>query len=499
MRYVQLPGSPEVGTSLSSFGSPTSNSNGNGSNSTSSAAVLGLPASFSSPIGDLTRRRPRPFVTVVVIASAGLLVLLACVSFGVDTTVLGTDLSAQLSQLSRRPSFLSSHSSTSTSSQLATFKSWDYYSKYGSLQLDRKNKRLSQHEKARFVPVEIQERIVTDQEQHKGAKSSSKNRVNVLDPEVRLEDGFDELVNYHKAVKGDIEAAKALSYLNGKTVLLIGDSVDRFANDFLCEKLLPNSTLSYRYMHKDAGSLAKIEKPDMYHDYFAEPHLCEVSGSDGEDTLFNFKIYSLLFYGVTGEEQEWRFKDQTREPRVYDGKIKMFKEALDGVGLAKPDLIITHSILWDLGLANTRDARAEAPHIEALDLSFVEEFKDKTVALMDLLNELWPETHKMYRLCHNVRETVGDWFMRGLPGNLAKIQRVPMAAVKVIQLNQVVLDILENQGKYLKPSKYAFLPFNIRHVTQEYIGDFGDAIHLRETGLTLYTQMLFYYLKNFAR
>lgn len=61
--------------------------------------------------------------------------------------------------------------------------------------------------------------------------------------------------------------------------------------------------------------------------------------------------------------------------------------------------------------------------------------------------------------------------MRGLPNNLAKIQRVPMAAVKVIQLNQVVWEILDNQGKYLRPSKYAFLPFDIRHVTQEFIGD----------------------------
>lgn len=71
--------------------------------------------------------------------------------------------------------------------------------------------------------------------------------------------------------------------------------------------------------------------------------------------------------------------------------------------------LITRHSLWDLGLANLRDSRAEVPHIEALDLGFVEEFRAKTIALLDLLNELWPETHKMYRLCHNVRETVGDW------------------------------------------------------------------------------------------
>lgn len=159
-----------------------------------------------------------------------------------------------------------------------------------------------------------------------------------------------------------MEAAQALSYLNGKTILLIGDSVDRFTNDYMCEHLLPNSTKSFRWLHKDSGSLAKIDKPDMYFDYFAEPHLCEVSGAfipppqssldasledlsaSSADGLFNFKIYSFLFYGVTGEEDEWKFKDQTRAPRQYEGKIRLFKEALDRIGLTKPDLIITHSV-----------------------------------------------------------------------------------------------------------------------------------------------------------
>lgn len=193
MSYVRLPGSPNLGTS----------SNDNGADS--SGGRRGPASSLPSTFVDLTsRRKPRPLILLIVIASAGLLVILGCFSAGVDTADLSQHLQTKLSHHFSRPSFLSS----SPTSQLAAFRSWDYYSKYGSLQLDRKNKRLPQHQRARFVPVEIESQIVIEQESLRGAKSSSKNRVNVLDESVLLEDGFDELVKYSKASEWGIEFSK---------------------------------------------------------------------------------------------------------------------------------------------------------------------------------------------------------------------------------------------------------------------------------------------------
>jgi hypothetical protein len=62
---------------------------------------------------------------------------------------------------------------------------------------------------------------------------------------------------------------------------------------------------------------------------------------------------------------------------------------------------------------------------------------------------------------------------------------------QVLQLNQIVDELLANQTGVAKP----FWPFDLRHVTQEYILDFPDGVHTGNMGRTIYAQMLAYYIK----
>lgn len=116
-----------------------------------------------------------------------------------------------------------------------------------------------------------------------------------------------------------------------------------------------------------------------------------------------------MVYGVTSEEEEWAHKAQTLHPRKYDDKIRLFAEKFKALDHA-PDLIIVNTVLWDLATANLRDARAEIEAQEWLSWSFLKEFKDKTLHLMQLVDELWPEAAKMYRPNHAMRRgSDGVW------------------------------------------------------------------------------------------
>ena len=118
-----------------------------------------------------------------------------------------------------------------------------------------------------------------------------------------------------------------------------------------------------------------------------------------------------MVYGVTSEENEWQHKSQTLHPRKYDAKIRYFAEKFEESNNGmKPDLVILNTVLWDLATFNLRDAKSEIKAQEQLSWDYLKEFKDKTMDLLDLVTELWPDAAKMYRPNHAMRHgSDGTW------------------------------------------------------------------------------------------
>lgn len=55
------------------------------------------------------------------------------------------------------------------------------------------------------------------------------------------------------------------------------------------------------------------------------------------------------------------------------------------------------------------DAIANAPPSEALSIDYLVAFRQKLMSTLTLVNTLFPNSKKMYRLLHNVRVDEGDW------------------------------------------------------------------------------------------
>lgn len=117
-----------------------------------------------------------------------------------------------------------------------------------------------------------------------------------LEADLKLGDGWDDIQALHKSVK--------LNHLVNKTVVLLGDSVDRFFVDHFCRNIVPAAKLTYNALHIPPNDLSTIVTPDNYYDEFSEPHLCTLP-----DYLGGLKVWSVMFYGVlTASENEWAFK-----------------------------------------------------------------------------------------------------------------------------------------------------------------------------------------------
>ena len=138
----------------------------------------------------------------------------------------------------------------------------------------------------------------------------------------------------------------ALRHLRDKTILLVGDSVDRFFVDRFCSEMLGDADirLSYRALHikpADLSDISVLHRTAQHKslDYFAEPHLCELPSRPG-----GLNFWFLMHYGVlTQDEHEWAFKEQARSPRIATQKVQMFAEQLAASDHQAPDLTSMHS------------------------------------------------------------------------------------------------------------------------------------------------------------
>ena len=187
--------------------------------------------------------------------------------------------------------------------------------------------------------------------------------------------------------------------MRGKTVLLLGDSVDRLFLDF-ATTVLAGSSLDIVDLHTPPHDLVhRDEQVD-----WADPHHLTINPSLVEDA----HVWFLMGCGITSGETEWQHKDETRAPRALRAKVKLLKEAMDKKGI-KPDLIIMHTALWDLATANLRDTLDSSPPADQLSLGFLAEYREKTKAYIEDLKTYWPDASLMARLGHRPHVSTGAW------------------------------------------------------------------------------------------
>lgn len=281
----------------------------------------------------------------------------------------------------------------------------DIYKKPGTLQLDRNEYRPAWR-RARWIPLSYI------------GEMSSKGRLG-LEKDLRLGDGFDLLEDIHRAysdpgrLERDPSFYASFDYLRNKTVLLLGDGVDRDSLVYACKHFF-NGTDEVRRFTQPPIDLREPSLIDR-----RDPHVCTFpaalvdpstrgSSSSSSGFLGGTSIWSFMTFGILSTEETFEKMLFDVKPRRYLPRLEQIYGELNRIDV-RPDFILVHSTLWDLQAINRENTRINLPPTEMLGLQTLVEYREKLREALEKINEYWPEARKVYRTLHTTWPDRGDW------------------------------------------------------------------------------------------
>jgi hypothetical protein len=194
----------------------------------------------------------------------------------------------------------------------------DYYARPGMLQIDRNISQSTRQ--ARWIPYQHWEDL--EQEGLTG-----------LEGETRLGDGFDILQDWQKALEAQTFAQEAtrsrqFSFFTNKTVVFLGDSVDRGTSDDICDML--GGKRDYRKFTDPVDLSAKSSNT------LADSHHCQLPSLFG-----NSSIWTFMIYGSTSTEDTFTQSLAGVHLRTLEARYKLIARSLEKASV-KPDVILMH-------------------------------------------------------------------------------------------------------------------------------------------------------------
>jgi hypothetical protein len=195
----------------------------------------------------------------------------------------------------------------------------DYYAGPGMLQVNRSSAQAGTRQ-ARWIPYSHWD-------------SLEEQGLTGLEEEVRLGDGFDILQDWQKALKDKTYAQEAtrsrqFSFFTNKTVVFLGDSVDRGTSDDICDML--GGKRDYRRFTKPVDLSAKSNNNLL------DSHHCQLPSLFG-----NSSIWTFMIYGSTSTEDTFPQSLAGIHSRTLEARYKLIARSLEKAS-AKPDVILMH-------------------------------------------------------------------------------------------------------------------------------------------------------------
>jgi hypothetical protein len=201
----------------------------------------------------------------------------------------------------------------------------------------------------------------------------------------------------------DVIDRKPLPWLQGRTLLMVGDSVDRNNLRFFCE--LVNST-NMRVTTME--NLSEVSFGDTDLDPFnmdpgdlTKPRICRIDEYD-------FEIINFFHYGMLDEEI-WTDKAVYTPPGTIEKRIPLLRGLFENYG-RRPDFILLGSGalstsqltagLWDLAGWVKQDAFNYAPIVNSVAQERLEHWLDRAEEFLDIITGIFPDTFLLWRSLH---------------------------------------------------------------------------------------------------
>ncbi|KNE98788.1 hypothetical protein, variant [Puccinia striiformis f. sp. tritici PST-78] len=286
-----------------------------------------------------------------------------------------------------------------------------------------------------------------------------------------------------------------LTFLRGKTILLIGDSVDRNSLEHLHELVHADvRSLSYHDINRPPSKQwdprstpwevnLGLLNPRNYSNASAPNNLRSFAG-------LNCKLINGFFYGLDDIDEfsvqsDWHPPGlaESRVRELYAPMMKKYGEE-DGAG---PSFIMLQSGLWDLAFFGRRNRQRNESTSDPLGQEDLEWWQTRFRSLIKTIKFTWPDTPLWIRTTHRIGEqfwAAHDW-QAGLKHGLGKGFVNFFPDHRVHQIRQLQILVANQEG----------LPiFDFYNLWEGY-QHFQDKVHpLKVPGGVLMNQALFYHV-----
>lgn len=264
------------------------------------------------------------------------------------------------------------------------------------------------------------------------------------------------------------ESGQPLPWIDGKQILLVGDSVDRELLRWLCR--LPGGEISASELN---------DPTPVFNDSLVNkgyPRVCTFPNRGGL-TIRNYHFCGLDHVGV------WKDKtDPCIAPSVFPSRWKDFERFVTAFP-NKVDYATLNSGLWDLArYQRSQYASKGRDDSVGLDDEFVNEWPVLAQEFVDLNRALLPANIPLsWRTLHNVRSKAGHWFQP--PHNNGKLpSSPPFTELRIHQIREL-------QKELIRRNNLDEIPYGEVTNAQNVVAYLLDDIHPNEVGFRLMGEM----------
>lgn len=214
--------------------------------------------------------------------------------------------------------------------------------------------------------------------------------------------------------------------LQDKTVVIIGDSVDRNLVTFLCDKAKGTIRPTYQEDHNHEWNRSSgREVPHCF------PRVCTLP-------FYNLTIVNYFMYGLD-EQGIWNDrKDIFWAPYTWRERVQMFGKTFATLGRGPaPHTLVFNSGLWDLARYDRLGMKAGDNETISYNATIVNEYATGLGEFTQMLGEMFPSAQLVYREPHHPRIKPKGQFTGG---DKPRVYRY--AAHKVDQFNEVARNVV---------------------------------------------------------
>lgn len=182
-----------------------------------------------------------------------------------------------------------------------------------------------------YNQVRIKPSIINDPYLHPGTLTTRNGTNNAVVP---FWDPFDPSLPRPPPLLQIINERQPQPWLQNKTLLLIGDSVDRYVTQYFCE--LTDSD----YRRLSMTDLDFTNEPDDLR-VKTSPVVCRFD-------YYDFEIISFSHYGLQNDSEEfWEFRPGYTKPGLIENRVPLLAPLLQKHN-RQPDMIIMGSGIFDI-------------------------------------------------------------------------------------------------------------------------------------------------------